>query len=88
MAINIIKVILPAVVSFIIGILTTPILTNFLYKHKMWKKKAKTVSSVDGSGTPIFNSLHKYERPKEIFFIPKFKETATGKIMRKETLTS
>lgn len=36
----------------------------------------------------IFNSLHKYERPKEIFFIPKFKETATGKIMRKETLTS
>lgn len=58
MAINIIKVILPAVVSFVIGILTTPILTNFLYKHKMWKKKAKTVSSVDGGGTPIFNSLH------------------------------
>jgi len=57
MAINIIKVILPAVVSFVIGILTTPILTNFLYKHKMWKKKAKTVSSVDGGGTPIFNSL-------------------------------
>jgi len=58
MAINIIKVILPAVISFVIGVATTPFLTNYLYKHKMWKKKAKTVSSVDGSATPIFNSLH------------------------------
>lgn len=57
MAINIIKVILPSIISFIIGIILTPFLTNFLYKYKMWKKKAKTVS-IDGGGTPIFNSLH------------------------------
>ena len=31
-------------------------------------------------------SLDKYERPKEIMFINKFKETATGKIIRKESL--
>jgi phospho-N-acetylmuramoyl-pentapeptide-transferase len=56
-AINIIKVILPAVISFIVGMAITPVVTNFLYKNKMWKKKAKTVA-IDGGGTPIFNSLH------------------------------
>ncbi|MCA6422765.1 MAG: AMP-binding protein [Flavobacterium sp.] len=34
----------------------------------------------------IYEDLDKYEKPKEILFISKFKETATGKIMRKETL--
>lgn len=58
MEIDIIKVILPSVVAFIIGMFFTPMLTQFLYKHQMWKKKAKTVS-IDGGGTPIFNSLHK-----------------------------
>jgi O-succinylbenzoic acid--CoA ligase len=33
----------------------------------------------------IFDVLDKYEKPKEIIFIPKFKETATGKIMREES---
>lgn len=32
----------------------------------------------------IFDILDKYEKPKEIVFIPKFKETATGKIKRAE----
>ncbi len=57
MQIDLIKVILPSVIAFIIGIACTPILTGFLYKHKMWKKKVKSVS-IDGGGTPIFNSLH------------------------------
>ncbi|MBF2708513.1 AMP-binding protein [Flavobacterium soyangense] len=34
----------------------------------------------------VFNVLGKFEKPKEIVFIPKFKETATGKIMRKESI--
>ena len=34
----------------------------------------------------IFSILNKYEKPKEIIFIPKFKDTATGKIMRKESI--
>ena len=33
-----------------------------------------------------FEALDKYEKPKEILFISKFVETASGKIMRKETL--
>jgi O-succinylbenzoic acid--CoA ligase len=34
----------------------------------------------------IFSVLDKFEKPKEIVFVPKFKETATGKIMRKESI--
>ncbi len=34
----------------------------------------------------LYESLDKYEKPKEILFIPKFVETGSGKIMRKETM--
>ena len=53
-----IKVLLPSTVAFLTGILLTPFLTAFLYKHKMWKKKSGKVQS-DGTATPIFNELHK-----------------------------
>lgn len=34
----------------------------------------------------LYEDLDKYEKPKEVIFIPKFKETVNGKIMRKESL--
>lgn len=34
----------------------------------------------------IFEALDKYERPKEIVFIPEFKLTATGKIIRDQSM--
>jgi O-succinylbenzoic acid--CoA ligase len=34
----------------------------------------------------VFNVLNKFEIPKEVVFISKFQETATGKIMRKESV--
>lgn len=58
--IDIIKIIIPSTLSFITGIAITPTVSNFLYKHEMWKKKAKTVA-VDGGSTPIFNALHKHK---------------------------
>lgn len=36
----------------------------------------------------VFDALDKYEKPKEILFIPKFKQTENGKILRKETSES
>ncbi|AOW10513.1 AMP-binding protein [Flavobacterium gilvum] len=49
----------------------------------------KVALYVEGSPLDInhslFDVLDKYEKPKEIVFIPKFKETATGKIMREES---
>ena len=58
MIIDIVKVFLPAVGAFIIGIAITPILTNFLYSHQMWKKKAGKIA-MDGSEARVFNELHK-----------------------------
>jgi O-succinylbenzoic acid--CoA ligase len=34
----------------------------------------------------LYEGLDKYEKPKEVIFIPKFKDTVTGKILRKESL--
>ncbi len=58
MIIDIIKVFIPAVISFIFGILIAVPLSNFLYSKQMWKKKAGKVD-LDGNATPIFNELHK-----------------------------
>lgn len=55
---DIVKVSLPAVIAFVIGILITPFISDYLYTHKMWKKKPGKVS-MDGKETPIFNELHK-----------------------------
>ena len=50
----------------------------------------KVVLYVEGEHVEIdetvFSVLKKHEKPKEIVFIPNFKQTATGKIMRKESL--
>ena len=34
----------------------------------------------------IFDTLDKYQKPKEIIFVSKFKETENGKVLRKESL--
>jgi O-succinylbenzoic acid--CoA ligase len=43
--------------------------------------------SQDIDTSTLYQDLDKYEKPKEIVFIDQFKETASGKIMRKETLS-
>jgi O-succinylbenzoic acid--CoA ligase len=49
----------------------------------------KVVLVVEGEEYPIdnriFDHLDKYERPKSIYFVAHFKETANGKIIRKAT---
>ena len=58
MTIDFIKIFLPSLIAFSIGILFTPLLTGYLYRNKMWKKKAGKVD-VNGNSTVIFNELHK-----------------------------
>lgn len=58
MLLSVIKVFAPTTIAFFVGIAMTPFVTHFLYKHKMWKKKAGKISP-DGKETPIFNELHK-----------------------------
>jgi len=57
---NIVKVFIPAAISFFLGIgLTFPI-SRYLYAKELWKKKAGKVAP-DGSATPIFNKLHEHK---------------------------
>lgn len=53
MLLDLIKVFIPAILSFGIGIGITPILCHYLYTHRMWKKRAGK-----GDETPLFNKLH------------------------------
>ena len=57
--IDVVKVFVPSAVAFFLGIAGTPILTHYLYKHKMWKKRPGKETGLGGGGTPIFNKLHK-----------------------------
>jgi phospho-N-acetylmuramoyl-pentapeptide-transferase len=60
---DIIKIFVPTTIAFIIGIIITPILSNFLYKNKMWKKKSVVVAT-DGGIATITQSLHNDEEKK------------------------
>ena len=54
---DIVKVLVPAIGSFVIGMAITPILTHYLYKYKAWKKQpGKT--ALDGTEAAEFNRLH------------------------------
>lgn len=58
MILDIVKVFVPAVGTFVLGVLLTPFLTNFLYSHQMWKKKSGKIA-LDGTEACVFNELHK-----------------------------
>lgn len=54
------KVLLPAIISFSIGILIAPSIGRFLIRHKLWKKK-NVAKSIDGKDAPITAALHNDE---------------------------
>lgn len=53
------QVLVPAVVSFAIGIAFAPILTHYLYSRQAWKKVGGKGHGIGGGGTPIFDELHR-----------------------------
>lgn len=55
---NVLKVFGLSSLTFFVGIVFAPILTHFLYRHKLWRKEVRQTAP-DGGGTPIFASLHK-----------------------------
>lgn len=58
MILNVLKVFGLSAFTFFLGIFLTPLLTHYLYKYKMWKKKART-KALGGGEAKIFNQLHK-----------------------------
>ncbi len=57
MIISILKVLIPTLISFIVGMLITSPLANFMYKHKMWKKKSRSTENTDAISKD-FKSIH------------------------------
>ncbi|HWO07231.1 MAG TPA: hypothetical protein VNM40_01450 [Candidatus Paceibacterota bacterium] len=54
---DVVRVLVPAAMSFAVGIASTPLLTYYLYKYKAWKKNAGKIA-YDGSTAEVFNGLH------------------------------
>ncbi len=52
-----IKIIVPSILTCIVGVLITPFLSSFLYKHKMWKKKSVAITT-DGQQATVTGQLH------------------------------
>jgi phospho-N-acetylmuramoyl-pentapeptide-transferase len=54
---DVVKIILPAIVSFCVGILGAPLLSNYLYKYKLWKK-VSVAKSIDGTTATWSQKIH------------------------------
>ncbi|PIR83529.1 hypothetical protein COU18_02485 [Candidatus Kaiserbacteria bacterium CG10_big_fil_rev_8_21_14_0_10_51_14] len=54
---EIVRILVPAGIAFVIGIACTPLLTYYLYTYKAWKKRAGKVT-LDGATAHEFNRLH------------------------------
>ncbi|MFM2374333.1 MAG: phospho-N-acetylmuramoyl-pentapeptide-transferase, phospho-N-acetylmuramoyl-pentapeptide-transferase, partial [Candidatus Parcubacteria bacterium] len=52
-----VKVFIPTTVAFIVGIMATPLLTHYLYQHRVWKKVPGKIA-LDGNAAHEFNKLH------------------------------
>lgn len=52
-----VKILVPAISAFIIGILMTPALTGFMYRKRMWKTSSRSKMNVDEM-SPDFKRIH------------------------------
>lgn len=61
---DILKVVIPTVLSFSIGILITPFFTRYFYKYKMWKKNPRTEADTSDAFREIHNTTHEVSTPR------------------------
>ncbi len=60
---ELLKLFIPNILTFTIGILITPIVTHYLYKYKLWKKSSVKLTT-DGQVAELTNKLHNDESKK------------------------
>jgi phospho-N-acetylmuramoyl-pentapeptide-transferase len=58
-----VKILVPATFTFLIGMLITPYISNFLYRNKMWKK-VSVQKTLDGQAATLSQKLHNDEGRK------------------------
>ncbi|MCM2339180.1 MAG: hypothetical protein NDI62_01860 [Burkholderiales bacterium] len=56
MLLNLVKIFLPTVVAFLVGLFITPLATHFFYKYKMWKKYSRNEATFSE-----FQKIHNQE---------------------------
>ena len=56
-SLNVIKIFVLGVVSFVLAFWLAPLLTNFLYKNKLWKKRVRE-KTIDKKDLTIFKKFH------------------------------
>lgn len=56
MELTLLKILIPATIAFIVGILITPLLTHYLFKYKVWKKSGGKIA-LNGTHATEFNRL-------------------------------
>ncbi len=59
---DILKIFIPTIFAFFFGLAITPTATYFFYKHKMWKKKVRTLNTI----SPEFELVHKDKEEREV----------------------
>lgn len=52
-----VRILVPAALAFVVGIIGTPLLAHYLYKYKAWKKRPGKLA-LDGEAAHEFNRLH------------------------------
>lgn len=62
MFLDVTKIFLPTIFSFLLGILLTPFASHFFYKYKMWKKKTRT----QNVSSDTFKQVHKEKESSEV----------------------
>lgn len=54
---NAIKIFLPAIISFIVGIALTPLATHYFYKYRMWRRVSRDNNIPQKEGN-VFSKIH------------------------------
>lgn len=54
---TVIKILFPAIISFLVGIAITPTCTNIMYKYRLWRKKSRSKENIDAMSVE-FQKIH------------------------------
>ncbi len=61
---NSLKIFLPAIGTFLIGILLTPVATHYFYKYKMWRRTSRNDNVPKGSFQTIHDGISEIATPR------------------------
>ncbi|MBP6925565.1 MAG: hypothetical protein KBC22_00695 [Candidatus Pacebacteria bacterium] len=59
---SLLKVFIPAIATFIVGIMMTPWLSGIMYRHKLWKRSSRGNQQENPGITDAFAQIHNHEK--------------------------